>query len=138
MIDLAKKYVNKQGWWGILIHSTWPTLIAIAITAVVFTTVETTEAGLSALIAGIVVWMLSAVSILLIAVVWKNYRHVAIPVAMGAFVAKIVVLGLLLTVVPAPEWLHTTGAAIGALVAILVWQIAEVVVFINTRRLIYS
>ena len=30
------------------------------------------------------------------------------------------------------------GAAIGALVGIVVWQVAEVLVFINTRRLIYA
>ena len=57
--------------------------------------------------------------------------------AMGAFVAKMVFLGFLLTVVPPPDWFHTTGAALGALVAIIVWQVAEVIVFINTRRLIY-
>ena len=83
-------------------------------------------------------WFLSAISILVIALVWRKRRNLAIPLTMGAFVAKLVILGLLLTVVPQPEWLHTTGAAIGALVGILVWQIAEVIVFINTRRLIYA
>lgn len=136
--DMAKKYVNKKGWWGILLHASWPTLIATVVTGLVFQAVESGEAGLSALVAGVVVWALSAVSVLLIAAIWKNYRNLAIPIAMGAFVAKIVILGLLLTVVPPPEWLHTTGAAIGALVAIVVWQAAEVLVFINTRRLIYS
>lgn len=136
--DMAKKNVNKKGWWGILLHASWPTIIAVAITTVAFWMAVNADAGLSALVAGFIVWVLSAVSILLIAVMWKNYRHLAIPVAMGAFIAKIVVLGLLLTVVPQPEWLHATGAAIGALVGIVVWQVSEVLVFMNTRRLIYS
>lgn len=130
--------VNRKGWWGILLHGSWPTLSAIAITALVFALAESTKAGISALASGVLVWVLSAISILLIAAIWKNYRHLAIPIAMGAFVAKIVILGLLLTVVPVPAWLHTLGAAIGAVVALVVWQVAEVLVFINTRRLIYS
>ena len=135
---LAAKKVNKHGWWGILVHATWPTLLAIAITGMVFGAVQDPAAGWSAIVAGVVVWFLSAISILLIALVWQNHRNLAIPVAMGAFVAKIVILGLLLTVVPQPEWLHTNGAAIGALVGIVIWQVSEVLVFSNTRRLIYS
>ncbi len=135
---MAAKKVNKRGWWGILIHATWPTLIAVAITGGIFGIAEGTEAGWSATVAGVIVWFLSAISILVIALVWRKRRNLAIPLTMGAFVAKLVILGLLLTVVPQPEWLHTTGAAIGALVGILVWQIAEVIVFINTRRLIYT
>jgi len=129
--------VNKKGWWGILLHATWPTLLAIILTAVVFTLVESFDAGLSALVAGLIVWALSAVSILLIAVVWKNHRDMAIPIAMGAFVAKLVFIGFLLAIIPAPAWLHSTGAAVGALVAIVIWQVGEILVFINTRRLIY-
>jgi len=135
---MAKKPVNKRGWWGILIHASWPTFIGIVITAVSFTLVENADAGLSALIAGMSVWVLSAITVLLIALVWQRRRHLAIPVAMGVFVAKIVILGFLLALVPAPDWLHTVGAAIGALVAIVIWQGAEVLIFINTRRLIYS
>src|SRR5699024_5238032 len=135
---MANNIVNKTGWWGILLHASWPTLLATVITGTVFHLAESGEAVLSAFTARVVVWLLLAVSDLLIAAIWKNHRHLAIPMAMGAFVAKIVVLGLQLTAVPSPDWLHTTGAAIGALVAIIVWQAAEVLVFINTRRLIYS
>lgn len=135
---MAAKKVNKRGWWGILVHATWPTLLAIAVTGGIFGIAVDAQAGWSSAIAGVVVWFLSALSILVIALVWRNHRNLAIPVAMGAFVAKIIILGLLLTVVPQPLWLHATGAAIGALVAIVVWQIAEVLVFVNTRRLIYS
>ena len=135
---MAKKPVNKRGWWGILLHASWPTWIAILLTAFAFLVLENSDAGLSALTAGVIVWVLSALSILVIAMVWQRRRNLAIPLAMGAFVAKIIILGILLAIVPPPAWLHTVGAAIGALVAIVVWQLAEVVVFINTRRLIYS
>jgi len=135
---MAKKPVNRRGWWGILLHASWPTLIGAGLTAVIFLMVESAAAGLSALVAGVIVWILSAITILLIALIWARYRDLAIPIAMGAFVAKIVILGLLLTVVPPPAWLHTNGAAIGALVSIVVWQAAEVLVFIHTRRLIYK
>src|SRR5699024_11066705 len=123
--DVARKTVKKKGWWGILLHATWPTLLATILTAVVFTLVKAFDAGLSALV------------ILLIGVVWKNHRDMAIPIAMGAFVAKLVFIGFLLAIIPAPAWLHSTGAAVGALVAIVIWQVGEILVFINTRRLIY-
>ena len=135
---MAKKMVNKKGWWGILLHASWPTLVAVVVTGGIFGVANDEAAGLSAFVAGLIVWVLSAMSILLIALIWNKYRHLAIPISMGAFVAKIVILGLLLTVVAQPEWLDTTGAAIGALVGIVVWQTAEVLVFINTRRLIYE
>lgn len=135
---MVKKPVNRRGWWGILLHATWPTLLATALTGLIFWLVIDQSSALSAITAGVIVWALSAISIFIIAIIWKQHRHLAIPIAMGAFVAKIVILGLLLTVVPQPEWLHATGAAIGALVSIVVWQIAEVFVFITTRRLIYE
>lgn len=137
VIPLAAKKINRRGWWGILLHATWPTLLAVAITGVIFGMTQGVEAGWSAGISGVVVWFLSAISILVIALVWRKHRDLAIPLAIGAFLAKIVILGVALTVIPQPEWLHPTGAAIGALVGIVVWQVAEVLVFINTRRLIY-
>lgn len=135
---MAKKRTNRRGWWGILLHASWPTWIAVLLTGSLYAIVDSAPAGWSAGTAGIIVWGLSAVSILLIAMIWERRRNLAIPLAMGAFVAKIVVLGFLLTVVPVPEWLQPTPAAIGALVSIVVWQVSEVVVFSNTRRLIYS
>ena len=45
---MAAKKVNKRGWWGILIHATWPTLIAVAITGGIFGIAKGTEAGWSA------------------------------------------------------------------------------------------
>lgn len=135
---MVKKRTNRRGWWGILLHATWPTLFAIIATGVIFMSLVSAEAGWSAVVSGVIVWALSAVSILLIAMIWQRRRNLAIPLAMGAFVGKIIVLGILLTIVPVPHWLHPTPAAIGALVSIVVWQVSEVVVFINTRRLIYS
>src|SRR5699024_12741109 len=93
---MAKKFVNKNGWWGILLHASWPTVLATVITGMVFQLAESGEAGLSAFTAGVVVWMLSAVSVLLIAAIWKNNRHLAISMALEVFVASIVVIDLLL------------------------------------------
>src|SRR5699024_12739612 len=33
---MAKKPVNRRGWWGILLHASWPTLIGAGLTAVIF------------------------------------------------------------------------------------------------------
>jgi ATP synthase protein I len=135
---LVAKKVNKRGWWGILLHASWPTLAAVLLTGGIFGLVEGAAAAWSAIVAGGIVWFLSALTVLFIAIAWRKHRNRAIPIALATFVLKIIILGLLLAVVPQPAWLHATGAAVGALVAIVVWQVAEVLVFINTRRLIYA
>ena len=62
----------------------------------------------------------------------------ALPVSVGLFVLKIAVFAVLLGVLPRPGWVRADAAAIAALVTILVWQAAEVLVFARTRRGIYA
>ena len=70
--------------------------------------------------------------------VWDRSRDHAVVVALGAFVAKIVLFGILLAVVPRPDWIEPLPTGIGALVAILTWQAAEVLAFLHTRQQIYD
>lgn len=135
---MAKKFVNRHGWWGILGHGTWLSWVAIVITSVIFLIISGAEEALSALSAGVVVWLLSAVSIAVIAWAWDKARNWVMVIAMASFVAKIVIAGVLLTLIPAPTWLEPTAAAISALVSILVWQISEVFLFARTRRLAFG
>ncbi|MEH0058998.1 MULTISPECIES: hypothetical protein [Auritidibacter] len=131
------RLVNRHGWWGIFFHASWVTLLAVLGAGVLFGGLDGIYGWWSAILAGLIVWVLSAVSVVVIAVVWQNHRDLAIPLAMGAFVVKIIVCAILLSVVPTPDWLVATPAALTALGAILVWQITEVLVFTRTREQIY-
>ena len=79
----------------------------------------------------------AAVTLALIAWLWDRQREMVMVLSIGAFVLKIVLYGLVLTVVPRPQWLDALAAGVAALVAIVVWQAAEVLVFARTRRSIY-
>ena len=91
-----------------------------------------------ALLGGGAVLALSALTGATTALVWDRAREAALPVSVGLFVLKIAVFAVLLGVLPRPGWVRADAAAIAALVTILVWQAAEVLVFARTRRGIYT
>ena len=60
------------------------------------------------------------------------------PAALHLGLNGAVCVAVLLGVLPRPGWVRADAAAIAALVTILVWQAAEVLVFARTRRGIYA
>jgi hypothetical protein len=128
---------NTRGWWGILSVSTVATAVAVAVCALVAGAVYGAAAAASAGLGGTLVLVLSAVTLALIAWLWDRQREMVMVLSIGAFVLKMVLYGLVLTLTPRPEWLDALAAGVAALVAILVWQAAEVLVFARTRRSIY-
>lgn len=129
---------NRYGWWGILLLGSLASVTGTVITSIVCWFVVNLDAFSSALLAGGIVWMLSALTVLVIALVWHRARHAAIPLTMAAFVLKLIVFGVLLTLVPAPDWLQTVPAAISAVVSIVLWQTGEVLAFARTRHQLYN
>ena len=135
------RWTNRHGWWGILRRC-----LAVSVPAVLIGTAATWAiaggGGLAAAaslgLGGAVVVLLSALTLAFTAWVWDRSRDQAVVVALGAFVAKIVLFGVLLAVVPRPEWIQAVPAGIGALIGILAWQAAEVLAFLHTRQQIYD
>lgn len=128
---------NTRGWWGILTASVLATAVAVAVSALVAGLLHGGAAAASAGLGGGLVLLLSALTLALIAWLWDRQREMVLVLSIGAFVLKIVLYGLVLTFVPKPEWLDPIAAAVAAIVAIVVWQAAEVLVFARTRRSIY-
>lgn len=128
---------NTRGWWGILTVSVLATAVVVALCALVCGLLYGPEAAASAGVGGTAVLLLSAATLALIAWLWSRQREMVMVLSIGAFVLKIVLYGLLLTVVPRPDWLEPLAAGAAALVAMAVWQAAEVLVFSRTRRSIY-
>ena len=112
--------------------------VALAITCAAWLLSVGGEAAGSALLGGGAVLALSALTGVTTALVWDRAREAALPVSVGLFVLKIAVFAVLLGVLPRPGWVRADAAAIAALVTILVWQAAEVLVFARTRRGIYA
>lgn len=135
------RWTNRNGWWGILHRCLAVSVPAVLIGVVATWTIRGAGGGQAAAslgLGGAVVVGLSALTLALTAWIWDRARDQAVVVSLGAFVAKVVLFGLLLTVVPRPEWIQAVPAGIGALVAILAWQAAEVLAFMHTRQQIYD
>ncbi|KYK00973.1 MULTISPECIES: hypothetical protein [Micrococcus] len=133
-----RRWENRRGWWGILGWSLAAAGAALAITCAAWLLSAGGEAAGSALLGGGAVLALSALTGVTTALVWDRAREAALPVSVGLFVLKIAVFAVLLGVLPRPHWVRPDAAAISALVTILVWQAAEVLVFARTRRGIYA
>lgn len=132
------RWTNRDGWWGILRRCLAVSVPAVLI-GVAATWASTGGAAAASLgLGGAVVVLLSALTLALTAWVWDRSRDHAVVVALGAFVAKIVLFGILLAVVPRPDWIEPLPTGVGALVAILTWQAAEVFAFLHTRQQIYD
>lgn len=132
------RWSNRRGWWGILNRCLLVSVPAVLIAAAAAAAMGSAAGALSLGLGGGVVVLLSAVTLVVIAWTWDRARDHAVTVAVGAFVAKIVLFALVLGLVQAPEWIQAVPAAIGALVAILAWQTAEVLAFLGTRQQIYD
>lgn len=133
-----RRRVNTRGWWGILTACLTASIPVLVLAAGIAWPVAGPAAAASLGLAGTAVVVLSAMTLALTAWSWNRWRDQAIFVALLGFVVKIVLMAVLLTAVPPPGWLEPVPAGVGALVAILVWQAAEVLVFARTRQQIYD
>ncbi len=138
----SAKRVNTRGWWGILTACLIGSVAALAAAAAVAWLVVGGAVGGAAAaslgLAGAAVVVLSGLTLLVTAWSWDRWREQAVFIALFGFVLKIILMAVLLTVVPTPAWLDTMAAGLGALVAIVAWQVTEVLVFARTRQQIYD
>ncbi|HRO93524.1 MULTISPECIES: hypothetical protein [Micrococcaceae] len=129
---------NTHGWWGILTACLAVGLLTLAVATLIAWPVAGAGAAGSLGLAGVAVVVLSAMTLALTAWSWNRWRDQAIVIALFGFVVKLVLMAVLLTAVPVPAWLQPLPAGVGALLAILVWQATEVMVFARTRQQIYD
>jgi riboflavin transporter FmnP len=132
------KRTNTRGWWGILTACLVVAVAALAVATVVAGLLAGGAAAGSLGLAGAAVVVLSGLTLLVTAWSWDRWRDQAVFITLFGFVVKVVLMAVLLTVVPVPQWLDPMAAGIGALVAIVVWQATEVLVFARTRQQIYN
>ena len=96
------------------------------------------NAALGALLGAALVVVFFAISLLVGHFVGRNNPSGAIGAFIATYVLKVVGFGAALFVAGRPDWLDTTWFFIAAVVAVVVWQGAEVFAFSRVRYQIYA
>jgi ATP synthase protein I len=93
---------------------------------------------LSCLFGGALVMAFFAISLLIGHVVGRNNPSGAIGLFVATYFVKVVGFAVVLFVLGAPDWLHARWFLIGAVVAVVFWQAAEIYGFSKARLQIYN
>jgi ATP synthase protein I len=93
---------------------------------------------LSCLFGGALVMAFFAISLMVGHVVGRNNPSGAIGLFVATYFVKVVGFAVVLFVIGAPPWLHERWFLIGAVVAVVFWQAAEIYGFSRARLQIYN
>lgn len=125
-------------WLGILGWCLGITAPAIALTALIGWLVAGPAGALSPLAAGAVVLVFFGLSLLVAHWVGHLAPKAFFGAVAGTYAIKVLGFGLFLLVPTDPSWYDRTWVLIGAIVAVLVWQGAEMYRFSKLRLRIYD
>ena len=93
---------------------------------------------LSCLFGGALVMVFFAISLVIGHFVGRNNPSGAIGLFVATYFVKVVGFAVVLFVIGAPAWLHGRWFLIGAVVAVVFWQAAEIYGFSKARLQIYN
>lgn len=129
---------NTTPWMGILGWCLAITVPAVLVAAVIMLLALGTPAFISTLLAAGVVVLFFAISLL----VAHFVSHLAPKALMAAFlimyVVKVIGFGAFLLVPTSPEWFDRTGATVGAVLAVVIWQSVEMYRFSRMRLRVFD
>lgn len=121
------------GWRSVLLHATLAGVLATAIAAGLGAVIQGPAAAGSAAGGGLAVVLLSAMTLGLVDVTERHAPQLTIIAFMLGFILKLILLGTVLSIVPAPEWVSAGWAGLTALAVVVVWQTAELRAFSKLR-----
>ncbi|XAS66095.1 hypothetical protein V3C33_11310 [Micrococcaceae bacterium Sec5.7] len=110
-------------------------LVLVGIPAVIF---NGSAGVLSSTFGGLLVMLFFAISLLVGHFMGRNNPSGAIGLFVATYFVKVVGFAVVLFVIGAPEWLHGRWFLIGAVVAVVFWQAAEIYGFSKARLQIYN
>jgi ATP synthase protein I len=87
---------------------------------------------------GALVILFFAISLLIGHFVGRNNPSGAVGMFVATYFIKVIGFAVVLFVVGAPEWLHARWFVIGAVVAVIAWQTAEIFGFSRARLQIFN
>lgn len=125
-------------WLRLLVLSSTAAGAALLVTALIALAVNGSNALLSSSFGGALVMVFFAISLLIGHFVGQSNPSGAVGLFVATYFVKVVGFAVVLFVVGEPEWLHERWFLIGAVVAVVVWQAAEIRGFSKARLQIYN
>jgi ATP synthase protein I len=125
-------------WLRLLVISSAAAASALLLTAVAAAIFNGGSGALSGLFGGAVVMVFFAISLAIGHIVGRNNPSGAIGMFVATYFVKVVGFGVVLFLLGEPAWLHERWFLIGAVVAVVAWQTAEIIGFAKARLQLYD
>ncbi|MGX9900473.1 hypothetical protein ACW0JT_12235 [Arthrobacter sp. SA17] len=129
---------GKSLWLGLLVLSSVAAGAAVLLTSLIALAFNGSNALLSSSFGGALVMLFFAISLLIGHFVGRTNPSGAVGLFVATYFVKVVGFAVVLFVVGEPEWLHERWFLIGAVVAVVIWQAAEIRGFSKARLQIYN
>ena len=111
---------------------------ALVLTGIVALILNGWSGVLSSSFGGLLVMAFFAISLLIGHFVGRNNPSGAVGLFVATYFVKVIGFAVVLFVVGAPDWLHGRWFLIGAVVAVVIWQAAEIYGFSKARLQIFN
>ncbi|MDQ0663826.1 ATP synthase protein I [Arthrobacter ulcerisalmonis] len=125
-------------WLGLLKRSSIAATAGLALCAIPAGLLNGAAGAFSSVLGGLLVMLFFGISLLVGHAVGRRNPSGAIGMFVATYVIKVVGFAVILFVIGAPEWLHARWFVIGAVVAVVLWQAAEIHGFSKARLQIYN
>lgn len=125
-------------WLGLLVLSSAAAGAAVVVTSLIALAFNGSNGLLSSGFGGALVMLFFAISLLIGHFVGRTNPSGAVGLFVATYFVKVVGFAVVLFVVGTPEWLHERWFLIGAVVAVVIWQAAEIRGFSKARLQIYN
>ncbi|MDQ0101211.1 ATP synthase protein I [Paenarthrobacter nicotinovorans] len=125
-------------WLRLLALSASAAAATVAITCVIATFMNGGQGALSAAFGAVLVMLFFGISLLIGHFVGRSNPSGAVGLFVATYFIKVVGFAVVLFVLGAPDWLHARWFLIGAVVAVVFWQAAEIYGFSKARLQIYN
>ncbi|MFJ5955056.1 hypothetical protein ACIQC5_03760 [Paenarthrobacter sp. NPDC092416] len=125
-------------WLRLLFVSSAAALAGLAVTSVVAAFINGAQGALSTAFGGGLVMVFFAISLLIGHFVGRSNPSGAVGLFVATYFVKVVGFAVVLFAIGTPEWLHGRWFLIGAVVAVVLWQAAEIYAFSKARLQIFN
>ena len=125
-------------WLNLLKRSSIAAAAGLALCAVPAGLLNGATGAVSSLLGGLLVMLFFAISLLIGHFVGRGNPSGAIGMFVATYFIKVIGFAVVLFIVGAPAWLHGRWFVIGAVVAVVLWQAAEIHGFGKARLQIYN
>ncbi|NUP59206.1 MAG: hypothetical protein HOQ06_06970 [Pseudarthrobacter sp.] len=125
-------------WLNLLKRSSFAATAGLVLCAVPAALLNGGTGAVSSFLGGLLVMLFFGISLLVGHFVGRRNPSGAIGMFVATYFIKVVGFAVVLFVVGAPAWLHGRWFVIGAVVAVVLWQAAEIHGFSKARLQIYN